>query len=114
MDRLDRKLIQLKMEREAVRKETDDASKKRLDKLEQDIAGLEPVLAIAELAAAPIAGLLAPSKHVVAFPDALVVAVHANQPRRGEPLRSADDRRRAVGSARVEGGNRGPATRGRL
>ena len=41
MDRLDRKLIQLKMEREAVRKETDDASKKRLDKLEEDIGRLE-------------------------------------------------------------------------
>ena len=41
MDRLDRKLIQLKMEREAVRKETDDASRKRLDKLEEDIGRLE-------------------------------------------------------------------------
>jgi len=41
MDRLDRKLIQLKMEREAVRKETDEASKKRLDKLEEDIGRLE-------------------------------------------------------------------------
>lgn len=41
MDRLDRRLIQLKMEREAVRKEKDDASRKRLDKLEEDIASLE-------------------------------------------------------------------------
>ena len=41
MDRLDRRLIQLKMEREAVRKESDDASRKRLDKLEEDIAELE-------------------------------------------------------------------------
>jgi len=41
MDRLDRRLIQLKMEREAVRKETDDASRKRLEKIEEDIATLE-------------------------------------------------------------------------
>ncbi|WP_110669105.1 ATP-dependent chaperone ClpB [Salinicola halophilus] len=34
MDRLDRRLIQLKMEREALKKETDDASRKRLDNLE--------------------------------------------------------------------------------
>lgn len=41
MDRLDRRLIQLKMEREAVRKETDEASRKRLEKIEEDIAALE-------------------------------------------------------------------------
>ncbi|WP_461482355.1 AAA family ATPase, partial [Porticoccus sp.] len=38
MDRLDRRLIQLKMEREAVKKEEDDASRKRLEKIENDIA----------------------------------------------------------------------------
>lgn len=37
MDRLDRRLIQLKIEREAVRKETDDASRKRLELIEQEI-----------------------------------------------------------------------------
>ncbi|MDH4181093.1 MAG: ATP-dependent chaperone ClpB [Betaproteobacteria bacterium] len=41
MDRLDRRLIQLKIEREAVRKETDEASKKRLAALEEEIARLE-------------------------------------------------------------------------
>ena len=41
MDRLERRLIQLKMEREAVKKEEDDASKKRLEKLEQDIDKIE-------------------------------------------------------------------------
>ncbi|MCU5784789.1 ATP-dependent Clp protease, ATP-binding subunit ClpB [Alcanivorax balearicus MACL04] len=41
MDRLDRRLIQLKMEREALRKEEDEASRKRLEKLEADIAALE-------------------------------------------------------------------------
>jgi ATP-dependent Clp protease ATP-binding subunit ClpB len=41
MDRLERRLIQLKIEREAVNKETDDASRKRLDHLEQEIAKLE-------------------------------------------------------------------------
>ncbi|GIX25311.1 MAG: chaperone protein ClpB [Caldimonas sp.] len=41
MDRLDRRLIQLKIEREAVRKETDEASKKRLALIEEEIARLE-------------------------------------------------------------------------
>ncbi len=41
MDKLDRKIIQLKIEREAVRKETDDASKKRMVLLEEEIARLE-------------------------------------------------------------------------
>ncbi|MDM7482601.1 MAG: ATP-dependent chaperone ClpB [Halomonas sp.] len=41
MDRLDRRLIQLKMEREALKKETDDATKKRLEALNQHIHELE-------------------------------------------------------------------------
>lgn len=41
MDRLDRRLIQLKIEREAVRKEKDEASIKRLGLLEEEIARLE-------------------------------------------------------------------------
>jgi ATP-dependent Clp protease ATP-binding subunit ClpB len=41
MDKLDRRIIQLKIEREAVRKETDDASRKRFDLIEEEIAGLE-------------------------------------------------------------------------
>jgi ATP-dependent Clp protease ATP-binding subunit ClpB len=41
MDRLDRRLIQLKIEREAVKKEKDEASKKRLGLIEQEIARLE-------------------------------------------------------------------------
>jgi len=41
MDRLDRRLIQLKIEREALKKETDEASKKRLATLESEIAKLE-------------------------------------------------------------------------
>ncbi len=40
LDRLDRRLIQLKIEREAVKKESDDASKKRLALLEEEIARL--------------------------------------------------------------------------
>ncbi|MAT50034.1 MAG: ATP-dependent chaperone ClpB [Porticoccaceae bacterium] len=38
MDRLERRLIQLKMEREALKKEDDEASRKRLEKLETEIA----------------------------------------------------------------------------
>jgi len=40
MDRLDRRLIQLKIEREAVKKEADEASRKRLALLEEEIARL--------------------------------------------------------------------------
>jgi len=41
MDRLDRRMIQLKIEREAMKKETDEASQKRLALIEEDLAGLE-------------------------------------------------------------------------
>ena len=41
MDKLDRRLIQLKIEREAVRKETDEASKKRMTLLEEEIGKLQ-------------------------------------------------------------------------
>lgn len=41
MDRLDRRLIQLKIEREALKKETDPASEKRLTILEDEIKKLE-------------------------------------------------------------------------
>ncbi len=50
MDKLDRKLIQLKIEREALKKESDEASRKHLDelqaeiqKLEREYAGLEEI-----------------------------------------------------------------------
>ncbi|NBW00382.1 MAG: ATP-dependent chaperone ClpB [Betaproteobacteria bacterium] len=45
MDKLDRRLIQLKIEREAVRKEKDEASKRRFDLIEQEITRLERELA---------------------------------------------------------------------
>ncbi|MGM0413527.1 MAG: ATP-dependent chaperone ClpB, partial [Pseudomonadota bacterium] len=41
MDRLERRLIQLKIEREALNKESDEASRERLKKLEEEIADLE-------------------------------------------------------------------------
>ncbi|HEX7011183.1 MAG TPA: ATP-dependent chaperone ClpB [Steroidobacteraceae bacterium] len=41
MDRLERRLIQLKIEREALKKETDDASRKRLAALDDQIRTLE-------------------------------------------------------------------------
>ncbi len=41
LDELDRRIIQLKIEREALLKETDRASKDRLKKLEEDLASLE-------------------------------------------------------------------------
>jgi ATP-dependent Clp protease ATP-binding subunit ClpB len=41
LDELDRRVIQLKIEREALRKETDKASRERLDRLETDLADME-------------------------------------------------------------------------
>ncbi|MDP3561106.1 MAG: ATP-dependent chaperone ClpB [Legionellaceae bacterium] len=41
LDKLDRRLIQLKIEREALKKENDDASKKRLHDLQESITDLE-------------------------------------------------------------------------
>jgi ATP-dependent Clp protease ATP-binding subunit ClpB len=41
MDRLERRLIQLKIEREALKKETDEASRKRLEALQENIADVE-------------------------------------------------------------------------
>jgi len=41
MDRLDRRIIQLKIEREALKKETDDASRKRLADIEEQLRSLE-------------------------------------------------------------------------
>ncbi len=41
LDRLDRRLIQLKIEREALKKESDEASRKRLEKLQDEIRELE-------------------------------------------------------------------------
>ena len=41
LDEMDRRLMQLKIEREALKKETDSASKDRLERLEKEIANLE-------------------------------------------------------------------------
>src|SRR5215217_9268756 len=41
MDKLDRRLIQLKIEREAMKKEKDEASQKRLSLIEEEITKLE-------------------------------------------------------------------------
>ena len=45
LDRLERRLIQLKIEREALKKESDDASKRRLDDLQSEVDRLEAELA---------------------------------------------------------------------
>ena len=41
MDRLERRLVQLKIEQEALKKETDDASRDRLEKLNEEVDALE-------------------------------------------------------------------------
>ena len=41
MDKLDRRIIQLKIEREAIKKETDEASKRRLQILEEELESLQ-------------------------------------------------------------------------
>ncbi len=45
MDKLDRRLIQLQIEREAVKKEKDDASRKRLDLIDGEIKSLQKEIA---------------------------------------------------------------------
>ncbi len=45
MDKLDRRLIQLQIEREAVKKEKDEASRKRLDLINEEITGLQKEIA---------------------------------------------------------------------
>jgi ATP-dependent Clp protease ATP-binding subunit ClpB len=45
MDKLDRRLIQLKIEREAVRREKDDSSKKRFELIEEEIITLQKEIA---------------------------------------------------------------------
>jgi ATP-dependent Clp protease ATP-binding subunit ClpB len=46
LDELDRRIIQLKIEREALKKETDSASRERLEKLEGELAELEQSSAV--------------------------------------------------------------------
>ncbi len=41
MDKIDRRLIQLRMEKAHVEKEKDDASKKRLELIDEEINGLQ-------------------------------------------------------------------------
>ena len=41
LDEIDRRLVQLKIEREALKRETDQASKQRLEKLEDEVSDLE-------------------------------------------------------------------------
>ncbi len=48
LDELDRRIIQLKIEREALKKETDQASKDRLQRLEKELADLEEQSACAD------------------------------------------------------------------
>ncbi len=45
MDKLDRRLIQLQIEREAVKKEKDDASRKRLELIDEEIKSLQKEIA---------------------------------------------------------------------
>ena len=48
LDELDRRIMQLKIEREALKKETDEASKDRLERLEKELAELEEEVAGAD------------------------------------------------------------------
>ena len=41
LDEVDRRMVQLKIEREALSKEKDEASRQRLDKIQEEVAGLE-------------------------------------------------------------------------
>ena len=46
IDELDRRIIQLKIEREALKKENDGASRERLERLQEELAGLEEQSAV--------------------------------------------------------------------
>ena len=52
LDELDRRIVQLKIEREALKKETDPASRERLQKLEQELTELEAAIGRADRAVA--------------------------------------------------------------
>jgi len=75
MDRLDRRRIQLKIEREEVKKETDPASKKRLELIEQEIVRLDREYADLEEIWKAEKAQVAGSQHIMEEIDKVKVAM---------------------------------------
>jgi ATP-dependent Clp protease ATP-binding subunit ClpB len=83
MDKLERRLIQLKIEREAVKKEKDEASKKRLGLIEDEIAKLEKEFADLEEIWKAEKAQVQGSQHIKEELDQLKVAME-DAKRRGD------------------------------
>jgi ATP-dependent Clp protease ATP-binding subunit ClpB len=89
LDKLDRRLIQLKIEREAVRKEKDEASRRRLALLEEEIAKLEREFADLEEIWKAEKAHVQGSQHIKEEIDKLRVEVEAAK-RKGDWQRVAE------------------------
>jgi ATP-dependent Clp protease ATP-binding subunit ClpB len=83
MDKLDRRLIQLKIEREAVKKESDEASRRRLDLIEAEIKRLEREYADLEEVLRAEKGAVQGAAHIKAEIDRLKAQM-ADLQRRGQ------------------------------
>ena len=108
MDKLDRRLIQLKIEREAVKKEKDEASKKRLAHIDEEIKKLEREYAdfdeVWQAEKAQVAG----SQHIKEEIDKIKLAMDEAKRtwRLAEDVRAAVWKAAAAGSSTEEGGHR--------
>ncbi|MGD2132272.1 MAG: ATP-dependent chaperone ClpB [Maricaulaceae bacterium] len=89
LDEIDRRSMQLKIEREALRKETDEASKTRLQKLEAEIAELDEKSASLTAAWAAEKDKLASSTHAKEQLDKLRAEL-ADAERRGDLGRASE------------------------
>ena len=105
MDKLDRRLIQLKIEREAVKKEKDEASKKRLALIEEEIKQLEREYADLDEVWKAEKAQVAGSQHIKEEIDKIKLADGRGQAqgRLAEDVRAAVRQAAAARSATEEG-----------
>jgi ATP-dependent Clp protease ATP-binding subunit ClpB len=89
LDTLDREIIRLKIEQEALKKETDPGSKSRLQTLEQDLAGLEEKAAALTARWSAEKAKLSSAQKLKSELEALRVEL-ANAQRRGEYQRAGE------------------------
>ena len=123
MDRLDRRLIQLKIEREAVRKEKDEASQKRLalieseiERLGRDYSDLEEIWVAEKAAVQGSAHLKEEIEHARAEIVKLQREGRLDKVAEWQygKLPELEARLREVTQAEANGGTRGPSDRPRL
>ena len=105
MDRLDRRLIQLKIEREAVKKEKDEASKKRLALIEDEIERLEREYADLEEVWKAEKAQVAGTQHIKEEIDKIKLQMEEAKPqgRLAEDVRAAVRQAAAARGAAEEG-----------